>query len=220
MAVDSSQGTDSRLYELPTIVSNTDVNPGTNILLTGPPMTGKRDIGLKILSVGHNQGEGSIVVTTSDSAGPIIEEYAQLTQSTDDQALGIVDCVSQQHGDGRRRDDDRIKYVQSPADMAGIGLQFSEFLEEFCVDRGLTYNRVMLTSISPLLMYFDLQTVFRFLHVFTRRIDNANALGVFVVDSTAHDDQKLNTLCQLFDALLTVEKPSDSTQSSLHLQRV
>jgi hypothetical protein len=68
---------------------------------------------------------------------------------------------------------------------------------------------VLLYSLSTLLMYSNLQTVFRFLHVFTGRIQSADALGVYVIDSTAHDDQTMNTLKQLFDGVIDVEEGDD-----------
>jgi len=61
--------------------------------------------------------------------------------------------------------------------MTGIGIKLSEYLQEFYETRGVTQNRVLLHSVSTLLMYSDLQTVFRFLHVFTGRIQSADALG-------------------------------------------
>jgi len=61
-------------------------------------------------------------------------------------------------------------------------------------------------------MYVDLQTVFRFLHVFTGRIQSVDGLGVYCIDSTAHDDQTMNTLKQLFDGVIEVERDDDDEQ--------
>jgi len=55
-------------------------------------------------------------------------------------------------------------------------------------------------------MYADLQTVFRFLHVFTGRIQSVDGLGVFCIDSTSHDDQAMNTLTQLFDGVIRMSE--------------
>jgi len=87
--------------------------------------------------------------------------------------------------------------------MTGIGIKLSEFLQAFYQDRGIERNRVMLHSLSTLLMYADLQTVFRFLHVFTGRVQSVDGLGVFAIDASAHDDQTMNTLKQLFDGIVT-----------------
>jgi KaiC/GvpD/RAD55 family RecA-like ATPase len=169
-------------------------------------MTGKRRIAFDILSSGTNSGEGAIVVTTKDSARKVLSEYEGFVSTPSDADIGVVDCVTKQQGGSNVEDDRRVKYASSPVDMTGIGIKLSEFLEEFYEVRGHHQNRILLHSVSTLLMYSDLQTVFRFLHVFTGRVQSADGLGVYVIDSTAHDDQTMNTLKQLFDGIITVEE--------------
>jgi len=118
----------------------------------------------------------------------------------------VVDCVTKQRGVGSVRDDPRVKYASSPVDMTGIGIKLSEFLQTFYRNQGIERNRVMLHSLSTLLMYADLQTVFRFLHVFTGRVQSVDGLGVFAIDASAHDDQTMNTLKQLFDGIVTTQE--------------
>ncbi len=120
--------------------------------------------------------------------------------------------MTKQRGIGGADNDPRIKYASSPVDMTGIGIKLSEFLQDFYEVRGLSENRVLLHSVSTLLMYSDLQTVFRFLHVFTGRIQSADGLGLYVIDSTAHDDQTMNTLKQLFDGVIQVDESEEEGQ--------
>ncbi|RQH03170.1 RAD55 family ATPase [Natrarchaeobius oligotrophus] len=191
------------MYDLVDVVPDAEIDPGTNVLIAGPPMTGKRQIAFDILVSGASRGDGSIVVTTKDSAEKVLEEFSGAVE-TGEPDVGVVDCVTKQRGIGTVDDDPRVKYASSPIDMTGIGIKLSEFLQEFYETRGVTENRVLLHSVSTLLMYSDLQTVFRFLHVFTGRIQSADALGIYIIDSTAHDDQTMNTLKQLFDGVIDV----------------
>jgi KaiC/GvpD/RAD55 family RecA-like ATPase len=184
---------------------DSEVQPGTNILVSGPPMSGKRSLCLDILASGTQKGEGSIIVTTKDGADRVLRDFESRTPY-EDRPVAIVDCVTRQQGVGEARDDDRIKYTSSPVDMTGIGIKLSEFLQAFYQNRGIEKNRVMLHSLSTLLMYADLQTVFRFLHVFTGRIQSVDGLGVFAIDDSAHDDQTMNTLKQLFDGIVTTQE--------------
>jgi KaiC/GvpD/RAD55 family RecA-like ATPase len=174
-----------------------EFDPGTNVLLSGPPLTGKRRLGLDVLADGTREGDGAIVVSTKDSASRVLDEYAERVDY-DRQPVGVVDCVTRQRG-GETTDTDRVKYTSSPVDLTGIGIKLSDFLQEFYEVRGIEHNRVLVHSLTTLLIYSDLQTVFRFLHVFTGRLQSAGALGLFTIDETAHDGQTLNTLKQLFD---------------------
>jgi hypothetical protein len=108
------------------------------------------------------------------------------------------------------------KFASSPHDMTGIGIKLSEILEHFYSERGLHRNRVLLHSLSTLIIYSNIQTVFRFLHVFTGRTQSANALGIFVMESTAHDQQTMNMMKQLFDGVIETnqETPQVTLRSS------
>ena len=183
-----------------------EVEPGTNLLLTGPPLTGKRSMMMDVLAAGTDRGDGAIVVTTKDGADRVLKDYEKRTPY-EGKPVAVVDCVTRQQG-GETRESDRIKYASSPVDMTGIGIKLSEFLQAFG-DRGIDRNRVMVHSLSTLLMYSDLQTVFRFLHVFTGRIQSVNGLGLFSIDSTSHDDQAMNTLKQLFDGVIKVPEDGE-----------
>ena len=187
-----------------------EVPPGTNVLVSGPPLSGKRSLCLDILASGVENDEGAIIVTTKDGADRVLSDFETRTPY-EDRPVAVVDCVTRQQGVGDVRDDDRIKYTSSPVDMTGIGIKLSEFLQGFYQNRGIERNRVMLHSLSTLLMYADLQTVFRFLHVFTGRIQSVDGLGVFAIDDSAHDDQTMNTLKQLFDGIVTTQEDGSTT---------
>jgi KaiC/GvpD/RAD55 family RecA-like ATPase len=196
------------MYDLGPEFEHATVDPGTNVLIAGPPLSGKRRLGLELLAQGAQDGEGSVVVTTRDSADRVLADVRSLFADPDGADLGIVDCVTKHQGRSVQ-DSQAVKYASSPVDMTGIGIKFSEFVEEFYTERGLDQNRIMLDSLSTLLMYSDLQTVFRFMHVFTSRIENADALGVHVIESTAHEAEALNTLKQLFDGVIEVDEDRD-----------
>lgn len=196
------------MYDLADVLPDAKLESGTNLLITGPPLSGKRRLALDILANGTRQEEGAIVVTTKDSGDKILSEYKKRIDNVEDEPLGIVDCVTKQRGVGSAEDGPQLKYASSPVDMTGIGIKLSEFLQDFYERRGLRQNRVLMHSVSTLLMYSDLQTVFRFLHVFTGRVQSANGLGLYVIDSTAHDDQTMNTLTQLFDGLIELSEDS------------
>ncbi|GAA0220918.1 MULTISPECIES: RAD55 family ATPase [Halobaculum] len=194
------------MYEVEAL--GTEIEPGSNVLLTGPPLSGKRDLALDVLAEGTRNDEGAIMVTTKDSADRLLKQFAKREQY-EGRPVAVVDTVTRQQGVNDVRDSDRIKYTSSPVDMTGIGIKLSSFLEAFYKDRGIRKNRVMVHSLSTLLMYSDLQTVFRFLHVFTGRVQSVDGLGLYCIDSTAHDDQTMNTLKQLFDGIIETSEDGE-----------
>ena len=196
------------MYNLNNSFPGATVEPGTNLLVAGPPMTGKFRLALDILATGSERGDGAIVVTTKDGGNKILSRYEELVD-TSDVSLGVVDCVTRQQGMQATAESPRIQYASSPMDMTGIGIKLSEFLQRFYGEENVRRNRILLNSLSTLLMYSNLQTVFRFLHVFTGRIQSVDAFGVYTVDSTAHDAQTMNTLKQLFDAQIEIREDDD-----------
>jgi len=198
------------MYDLGSAFGNATLAPGSNLLVSGPPLSGKRRMALEVLADGSDRGEGEgvIVVTTRDSANRVLSDYEALVSDPQSVDIGIVDCVTKHQG-RTARDTDIVKYASSPEDMTGIGIKFSEFVEEFQTERGIENVRVLVDSLSTLLMYSDVQTVFRFMHVFTSRIENADTMGLHTVESTAHDEETLNTLRQLFDHAVSVDEDGE-----------
>ena len=188
------------MYELGSEFGDAEVAPGTNILVSGPPLSGKRRVAMGALGAGAEAGEGSVVVATQDSAERVREDFETLAVSDPEGPFGVVDCVTKHQGRSAS-DTETVSYTSSPVDMTGIGIDFSEFIERFS-ERGVARTRVLLDSLSTLLLYSDLQTVFRFMHVFTSRVEDADAVGIYVVESTAHDEEAMNTLKPLFDGVV------------------
>jgi len=198
------------MYELGPAFDNKSVEEGTNILISGPPLSGKRRLMMDGLAQGANSGEGTVIVTTRDSSDRVLTDFRSLLESPDDAHIGVVDCVTRHQGRSTS-DTEVVKYTSSPVDMTGIGIKFSEFVEEFYTDRQVEQNRVAIDSLSTLLMYSDLQTVFRFMHVLTSRIEDAEAIGIHVIESNAHDAETMNTLKQLFDGMVSVDEDESVT---------
>jgi len=195
------------MYELGPPFSGVAVPPGTNILLSGPPLAGKRWSAMETLAVGAGRDEGTIVVSTRDSAARVRELFAPLVD--DDTAVAVVDAITQHIG--RSTDTEMTKYAASRRDMSDIGVTFSEFIQSFYTEQQREHTRVLVDSLTTLLLYSNLQTVFRFLHVFTSRVGSVDGLGLYTVDSTAHDGETLSTLKQLFDATIDIDADGTAT---------
>ena len=188
-----------------------DLEPGT-YLLSGPAMSGKYDLLLSLVTEGIEAGDGALFVTTNEDADGVIGDVEERLGGLPEN-LRLVDCVSERQGGGSLPAD-RVEYVSSPADLTGIGIGVSEQLRRFA-DADVERTRLAFYSLSTLLMYAELETVFRFLHVLTGRVDSIGGVGVFTIDPTTHDESTVNTLKQLFDGMIEVRDGGDGRELRL-----
>lgn len=187
-----------------------EVDPGTNLLVSGPAMSGKRQLLLRLLARGAEDDEGAIVVTSRNPAEDLAEEYNQLLDGRES-FFRIIDSVSSRGGGAGDRS--FVRDVSSPGDLTGIGIEFSELARE-AEQNDVNELRIGFDSLSPLLMYVDLQRLFRFLHVFTSQIQSRDWLGLFAIDPDSHDEQVVNTISQLFDGMIQVRVTDEGVREA------
>lgn len=185
------------MYDLGSPLADLRVPDGTNLLVVGPPLTGKRALAYDVLAHGVDRDEAGIVVSNTDGERGVREALADRLDR-DTTSVGIVDCVSRERG---IEPTGRASYAAAPDDMTGAGIGLSEQLDAG-TDRGDGGVRVVLDSITPLLVYANLETTFRFLHVCTTRIETAGGLGVHLVEAGAHGEGDVETLTQLYDGVV------------------
>ncbi|MCZ7393882.1 MAG: ATPase domain-containing protein [Candidatus Methanoperedens sp.] len=185
------------------------IKKGSNIMFIGPPMSGKEAILNYIVYHGATKNENAIItVTTRESATHILDWFKENKLALPMSRIGIVDCVTKTLG-GAAVDSENIKIASSPVDLTGIGVKISQFFEEFFMKKNTRKIQLHINSLSTILMYSNIQTVFRFLHVFTGRIKAAGAIGIYVIESGMHDAQAIATLKQLFDGMIEIKSEND-----------
>ena len=185
------------------------IRKGTNIMLIGPPMSQKDDIMYNIMYHGTAVNENAVIaVTTLGSATYIMEWFKENKLALPMSIVGIIDCITESTG-VPASETESIKIVSSPADLTGIGVRISQFFEEFLIKKNDHKIQLHINSLSTILMYSNIQTVFRFMHVFTGRIKAAGAMGIFSVDSGMHDNRTIATLKQLFDGIIEIKEEHD-----------
>lgn len=182
---------------------------GSNIMLIGPPMSGKEAILNHIMYNGSVNNENAVVtVTTRESAQHILDWFKERNLVLPMSRIGVIDCVSKTLGVATN-ENESIKIASSPVDLTGIGVKISQFFDEFLLKKKNQKIQLHINSLSTILMYSNIQTVFRFLHVFTGRIKAAGALGIYVIESGMHDEQAVATLKQLFDSMIEIKSQED-----------
>jgi len=197
------------MFNVGSLPSVDGVDPGSTLLVVGPPMTGKRSLTMALLADGDDY-EGMAVVSTDESAADIrtsLAGYAE--QPAGDLPLGVIDCVGDSHGtDGLGPLDSR---VNSPADLTGIGMQLTTLMERL-YSEGRPRIRVGLLSLTTMSMYAEPEQVVRFLNVITGRISEADGLGVIVAHSDTTNREHLQQLRSFVDGVVEVREGDEGTE--------
>lgn len=185
-----------------------DVSPGANILLIGAPMTGKSLFVRRFLYAGLKRSEAGIYVSTKETGTKLVEWFnsSGLELRPYEAAYGIIDCVSRTLQMGDKEASKNIVYAASAIDMTTISLGLNQFLKEFWKKKQIKRIRVVVESLSNLLMYSNLQTVYRFLHVFTARVRAVDALAMYSIEEGMHAPETITTLKQLVQGTIEVKE--------------
>lgn len=183
-------------YDVDALGEGTTFERGSSLLFTGP----SSDLEERLFDVvAPAAGERVAVITMNHGAGWVLEQLED--RGVDPDHVGVIDCTD---GD-LKRDDANVRQLASPGDLTGISLEFAKLLDNWGES---TPVRVGFASVSTALMYADLRTIFRFLHVFTARIRSGGMFGVFAMDPSMHEEQDHNTIRAVFDSEATVAEDS------------
>lgn len=185
------------------------IREGTNLMMIGPPMSRKDDLLDVIIFNSQNPDASAIFVSTREPGERVLGWFEENGLDMSKANIGIVDCVTKTLGLGAA-DTVNIKRASSPVDLTGIGVKISQFFEEMLVKKKKEKIHLCINSLSTILMYSNIQTVFRFLHVFTGRVKAANGFGLYVVEDEMHDAQTIATLKQLFDGMIEIKALGDA----------
>ncbi len=185
------------------------IREGTNLMMIGPPMSRKDELLDAIVFNSRNPDASAIIVSTREPGERVISWFEDNGMDISTADIGIVDCVTKTLGLGAS-DTPHIKRASSPVDLTGIGVKISQFFEEMLVKKQKKKVHLCINSLSTILMYSNIQTVFRFLHVFTGRVKAANGFGLYVVEDEMHDAQTIATLKQLFDGMIEIKAAGDT----------
>jgi hypothetical protein len=179
------------------------IAPGSTVFVAGPSMGAAIDLALSLTVAGTSQGDGAVLLSTNTGPTRLIDRAERVSPAMDRSRTTVVD------GSGREGDNSptgvRVASLSGPGDLTGMGINLSSAFENFHAD-GITRVRTGVVSVSTLLMYVDLRTVFRFLHTISGRITAVDGFGVFYIDPDSHDSRSTTMLTQISDGRIDVRE--------------
>ncbi|EMA12926.1 KaiC/GvpD/RAD55 family RecA-like ATPase [Haloarcula quadrata] len=175
------------------------VESGTSLLVTGPGLSGAREMGLRLLCSPDTNG-GTVLVATDSDATTMLKDFERHGGALDRERVRVIDCA-QESGD---LSEDNVSTVNTPADLTGIGIEYSGQYESTYAS-GYTRVRTGIITLTPLLVYSDdVRAVYRFLNTITGRIGTADGLGICVLDPNAHEEQVVESVARFFDGRVDI----------------
>lgn len=96
-------------------------------------------------------------------------------------------------------EDVTVATVSEASDLTGLGIQVSNFVEAIPADADVI---VCFDSLTVLLQYVDLQSVYRFINLLTTRLEGVGARTVVFFDPDTADDQAVATIRSVFSLVV------------------
>ncbi len=190
------------------------IAPGVTVLVVGPALSGGEDLARSLVADSIETDESALFISTNMQGEKLLKKCHRTHGSPDPDQLGVIDCSGQESGQSI---DVPIRYVSSQSDLTGISIQFTSLHESLSANATDGRVRTGLISLSSLLMYVELETVFQFTQTLAGQISTTGGLGVLAIDPTIHEAQTVNTFGQIADGLIELRE-ADGGERELRTQ--
>ena len=175
---------------------------GSNVLVYGPPFTGKEVLISVFIAEGLKKGVPAIWIMTEKTPREIREEMMFVLSGYEEyEKRGLVryvDAYSRSMGDESQ--DPYTEYVESPTDYESIQKAIESFAKAFKEKH--EYYRVAFRSISTLIAYLDPGTAFRFLSPVVGRRKRDGAVAMYTIEKGVHGEHEIQMIGSLMDGMI------------------
>ncbi len=175
---------------------------GSNVLVYGPPFTGKEVLLNVFMAEGLKKGIPVMWILTEKTPKEIREEMSFVVSGYEEyEKLGLVkyvDAYSRSMGDESQ--DPYAEYIESPTDYESIQRAIETVAKVF-KDKH-QYYRVGFRSISTLIAYLDPATAFRFLSPVVGRRKRDGAVAMYTIEKGVHGEQEIQMIGSLMDGMI------------------
>ena len=175
---------------------------GSNVLIYGPPFTGKEILLNTFIAEGLKKGVPALWIITEKAPKEIREEMTFIVSGYEEyEKLGLVryvDAYSRSMGDETQ--DPYTEYIESPTDYESIQKAIENATKQFLEKH--EYYRVGFRSISTLIAYLDPGTAFRFLSPVVGRRKRDRDVGMYTIEKGVHGEQEIQMIGSLMDGMI------------------
>lgn len=178
--------------------ASTDLAGAANVLVLAPSLAdGVRESYYETLLSVDPATRDVLAVQYKGTPQAYLEEWDRFRGGVPHRCgIVCVDGSTSRDGDGIG-DRCAVTHVESPADLTGVGMKVSRYLDE----HGGRDTVVTVDSLTVVLQYVAVERAFRFLNTIATQVREVGAVAHYRADPNAHDDQVLATLASLFDGV-------------------
>ncbi len=175
---------------------------GSNILVYGPPFTGKEVTINSFIAEGLGKGIPAIIVITDKLPSEIREEMMFIVSGFEEyERLGLVKFIdAYSRSIGIEDEEPNCVYVDDPTDHKEIMKAVDEVAKELLKTN--KYYRLAFRSISTLIAYLDSGTAFKFLQPFCGKRKREKSVAMFSIEKGMHDDQDIQMIGSVMDGMI------------------
>lgn len=174
----------------------------TNILIYGPPFTGKEITINSFIGEGLAKGIPAILVITDKLPTEVREEMMFIVSGFEEyERLGLVKFIdAYSRSIGIEDVEPNITYIGDPTDYVAISKAVDSVAKELLKTH--KYYRLAFRSISTLIAYLDSGTAFKFLQPFCGKRKRERAVAMYVIEKGMHDEQDIQKIQSVMDGMI------------------
>lgn len=179
----------------------------SDVLVVGPTLSDKDHVAFDVLAESWEGGPAPFVVTATEPAPQFRTRFEpSVPAGRHVEEVYVVDCT--EAGQPDEEADQGGCSVASPVDLTGVSVCLSKGYDAHGSPGG---RRVLVDNLSTLLIYSDIERVYRFTSTVTGHVSEVGDATVQLLDTDAIAAEDKNRLFQLFPTVVEVRPEGDAT---------
>ena len=191
---------------------------GSNILITGPPGSGKSVFAQQYIGKSCESGYKSIYTAIDDSPEDIKANMSifgfNIPQLEKKKILHFIDAYSWRLG----VESSENHSVDTLVDLSKLNIELDKIRTELGYFLKGKPGSIAIDSISTLIMYSNANTVFKFLQVLGARSKAVGATTIYTMESGVHDSKVMSSINYIMDGV--IELKMDEEHRYMKIQKM
>ncbi|WP_136715096.1 DUF7504 family protein [Halorientalis salina] len=183
-----------------------DVEPANVLVLASAMSDGKTESCYHLLTDSPPAEMDLLRIVYHRSPDHLIEEWTDLVGDlpANTAIVNVNDRASADVSDYDTGNENVEVFTANPNDLTGLGMEINNALTALSETDNDIF--VCFDSVTALLQFVDVESAYKFLHMFTGQLHTTGAVGHFHIDPNAHDDQVLSRLKTTFDDMVQADE--------------